>query len=382
MKSITILIHNIFHYGGTTKSISNLANILARKGHKVTILSVVSLNTHPYYPLEKNITIKTIFNYKELNIKNIIDVTINRINKYTSLFKPEILSKGDPNFKAFSSHIEKRLIKYLKADKSDVLISTRASYNIIVANLDIACIKIGMEHMFYEAHNHILQKDIKNSYQNLDLITVLSVQDKLVYKNLFPNTEVLYLPNILDEKRNNFNKENLILAAGRLEFEKGFDILIQAINELQEDIRKHNYLIKLFGDGSEKQKLLKMTENYNIRDIFEIHPSTNNLGAYLSASKITCVPSRVEGFGMVILEAMNQKSVVVSFDIGYGPSSLISNNINGLLASQGDYIDLSNKLKLLIQNDSYINSLSNSALDSISNYSPDNIYKILSYYIN
>ncbi|QJF24699.1 glycosyltransferase [Mammaliicoccus vitulinus] len=239
-----------------------------------------------------------------------------------------------------------------------------------------------MEHMFYEAHNHILQKDIKNSYQNLDLITVLSVQDKLVYKNLFPNTEVLYLPNILDEKRNNFNKENLILAAGRLEFEKGFDILIQAINELQEDIRKHNYLIKLFGDGSEKQKLLKMTENYNIRDIFEIHPSTNNLGAYLSASKITCVPSRVEGFGMVILEAMNQKSVVVSFDIGYGPSSLISNNINGLLASQGDYIDLSNKLKLLIQNDSYINSLSNSALDSISNYSPDNIYKILSYYIN
>ncbi|QJF24700.1 hypothetical protein [Mammaliicoccus vitulinus] len=53
MKSITILIHNIFHYGGTTKSISNLANILARKGHKVTILSVVSLNTHPYYPLEK-----------------------------------------------------------------------------------------------------------------------------------------------------------------------------------------------------------------------------------------------------------------------------------------------------------------------------------------
>ncbi|MEB7768748.1 glycosyltransferase [Mammaliicoccus sciuri] len=381
MKSITILIHNIYHFGGTSKSITNLANALAQNGHKVTIVSVVGFGKNPYYNLNKNIKVETIFNYRQISFKNLNDIIINRLNKYTPLFKPKILTRGEPNFKSFSSHIENRLIKYIATIKSDIIISTRASYNIILANMKIDCMKIGMEHMFYNAHNNILKSDIKQSYQKLDLITVLSIQDKQEYERLLPHGNIVYLPNIIDEPEKSFEKENIILAAGRLEFEKGFDLLIEAINEIQGIIRDYSYNINIYGDGSEKEDLINKIKKYKINDIVTIFPSTNTLDKDLSKSKITCVPSRVEGFGMVILEAMNQNSVVVSFDIGYGPSSLIRDGKNGLLANADDYTDYANNIKKLIINDQYLNSLLTEAKRDISKYSPENVYTILDKYI-
>nr|WP_279389818.1 glycosyltransferase [Mammaliicoccus sciuri] len=235
--------------------------------------------------------------------------------------------------------------------------------------------------MFYNAHNDILKSDIKQSYHKLDLVTVLSIQDQQEYERLLPQSNIIYLPNIIDEPVKSIKKENIILAAGRLEFEKGFDLLIEAINEIQGIIRDYSYNINIYGDGSEKEDLIYKIKKYKINDIVTILPTTNTLDKNLSKSKITCVPSRVEGFGMVILEAMNQSSVVVSFDIGYGPSSLIRDGKNGLLAITGNYSDYANNIKKLILNDQYLKSLSIEAKRDINKYSPDNVYKILAKYI-
>ena len=43
-------------------------------------------------------------------------------------------------------------------------------------------------------------------------------------------------------------------------------------------------------------------------------------------SRMTVVPSRNEGFGMVILEAMAQDNIVISFKDTLGPSQLIQHN--------------------------------------------------------
>ena len=48
MKSFTFFMHNIYAMGGTVKSISQLANTLAEKGHPVTIISVFRGNDQPF----------------------------------------------------------------------------------------------------------------------------------------------------------------------------------------------------------------------------------------------------------------------------------------------------------------------------------------------
>ena len=83
------VMHNVYAMGGTVKSISQLANTLAEKGHQVTIISVFKSNDYPYFQLHESIKIKPLINY-QLRLSNLWDIIFNRINKYTSFtrFRP------------------------------------------------------------------------------------------------------------------------------------------------------------------------------------------------------------------------------------------------------------------------------------------------------
>ena len=73
-----------------------------------------------------------------------------------------------------------------------------------------------------------------------------------------------------------------------------------------------------------------------LNDLITIYPATQQLNTKLSNSKITVVPSRNEGFGMVLLEAMAQDNIVIDFKDTLGPASIINHNSNGYLANYGD----------------------------------------------
>ena len=77
-----------------------------------------------------------------------------------------------------------------------------------------------------------------------------------------------------------------------------------------------------------KVKNIKFTRNYyhQLNDLITIHPATQHLNEKLAQSRMTVVPSRNEGFGMVILEAMAQDNIVISFKDTLGPSQLIQHN--------------------------------------------------------
>ena len=74
MKSITFFTHNVYAMGGTVKSISQLANVLAEKGHKVEIISVFKGASKPYFKLHKSIKVRALTDYQLhfLNIKAIL----------------------------------------------------------------------------------------------------------------------------------------------------------------------------------------------------------------------------------------------------------------------------------------------------------------------
>lgn len=376
MKSFTFIVHNIYHMGGTTKSISNLANVLSEKGHKVKIISVFKAASNPYFNLNKQIEIIPVIEYKR-SIKGIQNVVMNRINKYTSFIRPKVINKYEPGFHQFSSYIEKKLIKAIKRVDTDILIGTRASYNLLVAEFAPRNIlKVGMEHMYLHAHEEAYQDDLIQGYENLDIVTTLTSEDQLDYQQELKHTPVIIVPNILKEHKYSMPKENLIVAAGRFEHEKGFDLLIESINNIQQTMRDLDYKLHLYGSGQEKNQYLKQINEYNIEDIVEIKETTNELSKVLSTSKITAVPSRVEGFGLVILEAMLQQSVVIGFHDCYGPEFLIDNEVNGYLIDKNDIISFSNRLTHIMQNyeDSNIQNIINHAEQKVKEFDENIIY--------
>lgn len=373
MKSITFFTHNIYAMGGTVKSISQLANVLAQKGHNVKIISVFKGSNEPYFELHPNIEITALTNY-QLHPSNVKDIFYNRLRKFTPFNKPRVLSQHEPGLYQFSSYVENKMIRSIKSVDTDVLIGTRASFNIFITQHAPTNVeKIGMEHMNFDAHPTAYQDQIVKAYRHLDKITTLTSNDKKRYESVI-DTPAYVVPNVLNEGRQSLSKRNLIIAAGRLEYEKGFDLLIDSINNIQNVMREQNYKLAIYGEGQERTHLQQQIEQFNLADIISLNPTTKSLSSKLAESKYTVIPSRNEGFGMVILEAMNQGSVVVSFDDIVGPTSIIDNEQNGYLVTQGDVMALSNKLQALFANDDNNADIVENGYKTVKAYEPNAVY--------
>ncbi|WP_251517644.1 MULTISPECIES: glycosyltransferase family 4 protein [Staphylococcus] len=374
MKSITFFMHNVYAIGGTVKAISQLANTLAEKGHHVEIISVFKAQSSPYFELHPSIIVKPLIDYRP-HPKNLISIFFNRIRRYTSMNQPKKISQFEPGINQFSRYVERKMIKALNNISTDVIVGTRASFNILIGNHVASHIeKIGMEHMNFSAHPKSYQHEIIQAYERLDKITTLTSIDRRVYQRHL-SRPVYVIPNILSEPRLSLSKSKLITAAGRLEYEKGFDLLIQSLIPIKQHLNQFNYIVEIFGEGQEKDKLQRLIDENGLQEIVRLKGQTQQLNEQLAKSEITVIPSRNEGFGMVILEAMNQGSIIVSFDGNVGPDSIIENNINGYLIGHGDIKALSRLLLRLINQELKEHVLIENGYKTVEQYSPDKVYE-------
>lgn len=373
MKSFTFLMHNIYALGGTVKAMTELANTLADKGHNVEIISIFRAKDMPYFKLNSSIKIKHLVDYR-LKPQNVISIFMNRLNKYTPLLKPIYLSKHEPGLNQFSKYIEHKLIRAINDIDTDVLIGTRASFNIFISKYYHGhAMTIGMEHMNLNAYPKAYRQEILDAYQHLDALTTLTLTDKNHYES-FIETPVYVVPNIIRTKKLNLPKKNIILSAGRLEYEKGYDILIESVQLIKDTLRQKKYKIEIYGEGQEHQNLQETINHYQLNDLITIHPATQHLNEKLAQSRMTVVPSRNEGFGMVILEAMAQDNIVISFKDTLGPSQLIQHNKNGYLADYANAQSLAKYIDLAIQKKEHSENMIKSSHRTLEHYSPDKIY--------
>ncbi len=136
-----------------------------------------------------------------------------------------------------------------------------------------------------------------------------------------------------------------IVVIGRLAKEKNLKDVILAFDRLPQTVKLHFY-----GDGPEKSSLQKIVERKRLSDrvFFHglIHPSKVN--SVLQSAKCTVLTSDFEGFALSVQESIVNGCPSVSYDIKYGPSTIIENGKNGFLVKQGDIDALSEKLNLIV----------------------------------
>lgn len=375
MKSITFLMHNIYSMGGTVKAVTQLANVLAVKGHKVEIISVFKGSKAPYFKLHQDIEVKALVDYN-LKPHNLVDILMNRLRKWTPFLKPQLITQNEPGLSQFSSHVEKKIVHAIQHVETDVLVGTRASYNLLLA--DYApdhVLTVGMEHMNWEAYTKSNQQEIKSAYERLNRITVLTDADRKAFKSII-DTPVYVVPNMMNEPRIEIPKKPQIIAAGRLEYEKGFDLLLRSVEMIQDSLREMNFTVHIYGDGQQKHDLEEFISQHQLKDIVQLHPATLHLPLRLAESMITVVPSRNEGFGLVILEAMNQGSIVISFKGNTGPETLIQSNQNGFLAEYQNISSLSEHiLNVMSAPPSEQGKIIENAFATVETYSADSVYQ-------
>ncbi len=163
-------------------------------------------------------------------------------------------------------------------------------------------------------------------------------------------------------KENQIIRKNVLSIGyvGRLSFEKGLNILIDAIEIVSLDIELH-----IVGDGPDKKYLLKYAKNKRINLIYHGSVSNDKLVEYYNLFDVFVFPTRAaESFGNVGVEAMACARPVIASDIG-GIREYLINNYNGYLFEVGNIIDLASKInKYISLDDDEINIMKNNALST------------------
>lgn len=152
-----------------------------------------------------------------------------------------------------------------------------------------------------------------------DVIVLSNDMNKYYEKKIFANKHVIYngldtISSFVDDKINqkiNLFKgsSNLIACIGGLTTTKGFDQVISVISELD------NTKLIVIGTGKEKDNLQKLSNFYKCDKKILFLGHVENAGVYMNLMDMVVIPSRSEGFPLVLLEAVSQKIKILCSNI-------------------------------------------------------------------
>jgi glycosyltransferase involved in cell wall biosynthesis len=200
----------------------------------------------------------------------------------------------------------------------------------------------------------------KIGYKNITLLITQTEVMKLQLLSHFPRiakrTRIEVISNPIDlEKSNamaneeidNHYKRNMVVSAGRLIPEKGYDILINAFSHLL----KSNPDLKLviFGEGPERDQLSKLILKLQLSNHVTLHGHILNVYSHFKNAHLCVVSSRIEGFPNVLLQMMSQNVNIVSTECAGGIDeipgiySCETNNERNLLDSMKDCLSVNNE---------------------------------------
>jgi glycosyltransferase involved in cell wall biosynthesis len=136
----------------------------------------------------------------------------------------------------------------------------------------------------------------------------------------------------------------LIGAVGRLSAEKGFDVLIRAVDALvREGV---DVSLAIIGDGDERGALEELIRSLSLADRIFLLRFRSDLNTIYEAMDVFALSSRREGLPNVVLEAMAMDVPVVATRIA-GLPNLIAHEENGLLVEPDDVVDLAANIRRL-----------------------------------
>lgn len=134
---------------------------------------------------------------------------------------------------------------------------------------------------------------------------------------------------------------------------KGQDILIRAMNIVKEN-RGDVHCIFVGAPPKVHRNFLKElkseVDSYKLNDVVSFLGNRNDVPKLLNRADVFVLPSRYEGFGISIVEAMAAKIPVIATNLE-GPKEIIGDNDYGYLFSKNNYQELAQKIIRVLNND-------------------------------
>lgn len=326
--------------GGMERVLSTKANFLSKRGYEIVIITTDQCGKESFFPLEDGIRCYDLgINYETNNGKTFLNKLI--------------------HYPIKQQKHKQRLSVLLNELHADIVISMFCNDASFVSDIKDGSKKILEIHFskfkriqygrkgLWGIADRLRSKNDERIVKKFDRFVVLTHEDRAYWGNLF-NIEVI--PNPLPFRTRTFAelKNKKVIAIGRYEHQKGFDLLIAAwaiVNKTHPD-----WNLDIIGEGDLRGHLQRLISDRQLDDSISLIPPTNQLDNIYRQSSILVMSSRYEGFGMVLAEAQSFGVPVISFACKCGPRDIISHGIDGYLVFELDVERLADRIIELIDN--------------------------------
>ncbi|MFU0826085.1 MAG: Glycosyltransferase involved in cell wall biosynthesis [Lachnoclostridium sp.] len=330
-----LFVSNIVGNGGAGRVMSLIANYFSSKNMKVTICSYLdSYETYQLNPQIKNIIIGSKGKFRP-------------IGKLKRIFKLRNIIKNHPDATviAFEDFVNMQTIIASFFLKNKVIISERNDPK----QLDKKRLKkIARSILYRFSEKLVCQTPEAKGYFNP------GIQKKTV---VIPNPILSDLPKMYEGQR---KKE--IVNFCRMEPQKNLKLLIDAYSLL---LREYDdFKLVLYGDGSEKEKLIRYTEQMGLTGKVLFHNACMDVHRKVYDCAMFVSSSDYEGISNSMLEAMSMGLPVIATDCPCGGARMfIENYKNGILVPAGDKQALYEAMKYLIEHPKEAGEMARAALN-------------------
>lgn len=354
--------HSTYNPGGMERVLLNKVTYLSQlPGWEVAVVTTDQHQRPPFYPFPEKVRMTDLeINYSEDNEKG----AWKKITGYLRKRKEH----------------KRKLTALLLKEKPDIVVSLYPSESSFIPDIKDGSRKVLELHYckFFRLQygrkgllgwiDKLRTRQDEQIVRRFDKFVVLTNEDRGYWGDL-PNIEVI--PNaamhVSDAYSDVMNKR--VIAVGRLDYQKGFDRLIQAWEWVQHTGKFTNWKLDIYGQGEWQEMLQQMIDKAELQNTVCLNRPTKQIGEEYVKSDMLVMSSNYEGFPMVMIEAMACGLPVVSFDYKCGPKDIIQTGINGLLVPNGDIQALADAMMKVMEDEAYRKMLSLNARKVVDTYS-------------
>lgn len=356
--------HSTYNPGGMERVLLNKVTYLSQlPGWEISVVTTDQHHRPPFYPFPEKVRMTDLdINYSDDNDKGVWKKIFGYLRK--------------------RKEHKRKLTALLEKERPDIVVSLYPSESSFIPGIKDGSKKVLELHFckFFRLQygrkgllgwiDKLRTRQDERIVRRFDKFVVLTHEDKGYWGNL-PNIEVI--PNAAMQVSESYSDvtNKRVIAVGRLDYQKGFDRLIEAWEWIQGTGKLTDWRLDIFGQGEWKEMLQRMIEEKGVQHSVQIHRPTKQIGEEYVKSSLLVMSSHYEGFPMVMIESMACGLPVVSFDYKCGPKDIIQHGINGLLVPEGDIKALANAMMEVMTDETYRRMLSRNARKVVDTYSEE-----------
>ena len=343
---ILLFVDQLF-LGGAGRVASLLVQGLHEKGYDVVV--VTDKNKGIKYDLPLTVDVQQIYTCKSVNILDKVHHFFKRLSYTRKLVKKEA-----PDIR----------ITFLPHIFFEVKLATMGLNHPIIAS-DHTSMARDLGHWVNFLRHHF--------YSFADAVTILTEKDKKYLGKKLPNKVVVYNPLTFIPALKVGEKKNNILCVGRINQwdVKGFDRMIEIFGKLSN--KYQGWTLEIAGFGSENNFLIlkELVKKHKVEKSVHFLGQVDDMQTLYKESSIFALTSRVEGFPMVLTEAMSQGCACISFEMQGAVREIINNDNDGIIVEDNKIDEFVVKLDALMNNIDKRNKLASNAIKNVERFSFD-----------